>query len=451
MSRRTLDVAVLGLNYAPEPTGIAPYTTGLAEGLAARGHRVSVHTTFPHYPQWRYDEAPPAAAVEQRNGVAVYRRRHYVPSRPGTWNRAAFELLHGTSSTRSDWRRSDVVLMVSPALLAAGVNTLRKPRGAAGPATGLIIQDMYSQGVEELANGPSQVARMMRRVEGATARAADGVSVIHERFKSHVVSHLGVDEAKVRVIRNWTHVSEPPAFDVQDFRRSMGWGKDEVVVLHSGAMGAKQGLENVVRAAAFAAHTAAPVRFVLAGDGSQRQSLMASAEGNARIEFRDPLPDQQYARALRSADVLLVNEHEGLVETAVPSKLTSYFSAGRPVVAATSALSTTAHEIEKSGAGVRVAAGDPERLVSTVLRVSGDSLLGESLGRRGQVYARETLSRERAIDAYEDWVLELAAGRASQSRRQVTVPPQRQGPRRSISSLEAARDSSAPSWVAVPS
>ena len=27
---------VLGMNYAPEPVGIAVYTAGLAEGLAAR-------------------------------------------------------------------------------------------------------------------------------------------------------------------------------------------------------------------------------------------------------------------------------------------------------------------------------------------------------------------------------------------------------------------------------
>ena len=49
----SLRVLVLGLNYAPEPTGIAPYTSGLAEGLAARGHQVRVLTGLPHYPQWR--------------------------------------------------------------------------------------------------------------------------------------------------------------------------------------------------------------------------------------------------------------------------------------------------------------------------------------------------------------------------------------------------------------
>ena len=34
-------VLIVGLNYAPEPIGIEPYTTGLAEHLAQRGHRVS--------------------------------------------------------------------------------------------------------------------------------------------------------------------------------------------------------------------------------------------------------------------------------------------------------------------------------------------------------------------------------------------------------------------------
>ena len=34
MPHRAVKVAILGINYAPEPTGIAPYTTGLAMGLA---------------------------------------------------------------------------------------------------------------------------------------------------------------------------------------------------------------------------------------------------------------------------------------------------------------------------------------------------------------------------------------------------------------------------------
>jgi hypothetical protein len=36
------NILIIGLNYLPEPIGIAPYTTGLAAGLSRRGHQVRV-------------------------------------------------------------------------------------------------------------------------------------------------------------------------------------------------------------------------------------------------------------------------------------------------------------------------------------------------------------------------------------------------------------------------
>jgi hypothetical protein len=52
-SRRALSkgevvkIKIVGINYFPELTGIAPYTTGMAEGLAAYGHNVNVVTGLP--------------------------------------------------------------------------------------------------------------------------------------------------------------------------------------------------------------------------------------------------------------------------------------------------------------------------------------------------------------------------------------------------------------------
>ena len=43
---------LVGINYAPEPTGIAPYTTGMAEHLAQHAGSVTVLTGIPHYPNW---------------------------------------------------------------------------------------------------------------------------------------------------------------------------------------------------------------------------------------------------------------------------------------------------------------------------------------------------------------------------------------------------------------
>ena len=81
--------------------------------------------------------------------------------------------------------------------------------------------------------------------------------------------------------------------------------------------------------------------------------------------------------------MLLVNERPGLIEMSAPSKLTTYFEAGRPIVAATEPTSITAEEIERSGAGIRVAPGRPSAILEAVLRSPGHGRRG-SHGFRGQ-------------------------------------------------------------------
>ena len=82
-------VLIVGLNYAPEPVGIAPYTQGLAEALVARGARVRVIAGKPYYPQWR--TYPGFAGGGWRTScegaVEVTRCPHYVPAEPGGFKR----------------------------------------------------------------------------------------------------------------------------------------------------------------------------------------------------------------------------------------------------------------------------------------------------------------------------------------------------------------------------
>lgn len=410
MHGRPLKVTILGVNYAPERSGIAPYTTGVARGLAALGHDVRVLTSRPHYPEWTVaaeQQTGPSDSVV--DGVHVRRLRHYIPARPNGVRRARFEISFGARLATSRWHDPDVVLCISPALLSSGMAIARARVGRARPAIGLVIQDLYSRGVTETGMGGGALARVATRLEASIAGACDGVAVIHDRFKDRVVQGLGVEPERVSVIRNWTHVSPAPDFDVVGFRSSMGWSADETVVLHAGAMGAKQALENVVHAAKLADSGRKPVRFVLLGDGSRREDLERQAAGVSSIEFRASLDDIAFGRALRSADVLLVNEKPGVTEMAVPSKLTSYFSSGRPVLAATDASSTTSDELAAAEAGVRVDPGDPQALLDGALALGSDAQAGFVFGENGRRYCDEVLSEQSAINKYDTWVRQLAA------------------------------------------
>ncbi len=388
---------------------MAPYTTGLAMGMAERGHRVAVLTGFPHYPQWKRDgTANGFRSHEQTSGVRVRRLNHVVPRRLSWIGRAAMEITFGLQLVTSRWGRPDVVICVSPPLLAAAMAIVRARLTWRRPAIGILVHDLYSRGVTETAAASGLIARMVRAAESTALRLADSVAVIHAGFTPDLIVHLGVDVRRIREIRNWTHVGPPDPSSSAAFRAARRWGDDEVVVLHAGNMGYKQGLENVIAAARLADGDGSRARFVLLGDGNQRTSLEADGAGIRALEFLPPVSEEEFSAALGAADVLLVNERPGVAHMAVPSKLTSYFRSGKPILAATDAAGFTAGELAASGAGVCVPAGRPDLLLSEALRLGADRGLGAQLGERGWRYCSELLSQAAALDRYEEWIFDLA-------------------------------------------
>ena len=399
-------IRLFSLNYKPERSGIAPYTTGLAVGLAQRGHRVEVFTSLPHYPEWHVDPADRALAgtLLRSDGVSVRRFSHYVPNSPTLIRRFAFESAFGFRVASHRWDETDLILTVSPSLIASAMVIARAR--SAGIPTGLIAQDLYGQGVVETGALSGTLARRAARFEKAVFDAASGVSVIHDRFKATAVD-MGVDPRHVTTIRNWAHVDAPATANPKEVRLRHGWSPHERIVLHSGNMGAKQGLENVIDAARCADHRGTNIRFVLMGGGNQRPALEAAAAGVCRIEFKDLVDDEEYRQVLAAADVLLANERPGIAEMAVPSKLTSYFAAGRPVLAATDPHGVLAGEVRDSGAGLVVAAGDPAALLDAALHLTDHPDVGTQCGLAGRRYAERLLGAEHAIDQYEAWCQRL--------------------------------------------
>src|SRR6185312_3909732 len=147
---RAVKVAILGINYAPEPSGIAPYTTGLAKGLTERGHQVVVLTGQPHYPYWKRDVGSSGfRSNDEVDGVQVRRLNHHVPRRLSWPGRAAMELTFGLQVLTTGWGRPEVVVCVTPPLLAAAMCALRARLTYRRPAIGILVHDLYTRGIAE--------------------------------------------------------------------------------------------------------------------------------------------------------------------------------------------------------------------------------------------------------------------------------------------------------------
>jgi colanic acid biosynthesis glycosyl transferase WcaI len=405
-----LRILISSSYFWPEEAGSAPYLTGLAEHLSGRGDEVVVATGFAHYPDWRSSAHGRPAASETHDGVKILRRWHYVPHTQSAAQRAAYEfslLASGSTVLLKRWR-PHVVVGTCPSL-AGGVLAAAAARRYRVPY-GLVFQDLMGRAAEQSGvSGGARVAGFVRNVEIKLARRAKAVGIIADNFR-HYLEEGGVRPSDIQRLRNWTRRVEPDETSAET-RARFGWGENEFICLHGGNMGQKQGLDNLLDTAALLRDV--ELRIALVGDGNDRARLEkeASRRGLTNVDFIDLQGPGKWEAVLQAAEVLLVNQRASVTDMSLPSKLTSYFAAGRPVIAAASAESETAQEIEAAGAGLVVPPGDPAAFRDAILTLREDRARAAHLAARARTYAETTLSREGALAEYDAFVSRLVADR----------------------------------------
>lgn len=394
---------VVGINYGPEHSGIAPYTTAACEHLAGSGVNVHVLTGVPHYPNWSVPEKyrGQLCTNEHLNGVTVQRLLHFVPGRQSALLRGLYEL---TFALNVAWRarkwRGDTVVAVIPSLLSAVVAALVARRADARFVAW--VQDSMTAAADQSGiPGGGLVARIMRPIEAWVLNQADSIAVVSDSFREHAQS-FGVPPEVIEIVRNWSHVT-PPSGERDAMRARLGW-TGRKVVLHAGNMGLKQGLERVVEAARLAEREAPELLFVLMGDGSRKATLQEMGAGLSNLHFQEPAAQENFMDTLAAADVLLVCESPNVVDMSLPSKLTSYMTAGRPIVAAVRPAGATARELRLSGAGDVIGDASAYELLKALAGLQDDPQRMQLLGKKGQEYAASDLSSRASLKKLEELV-----------------------------------------------
>jgi glycosyltransferase involved in cell wall biosynthesis len=177
-------------------------------------------------------------------------------------------------------------------------------------------------------------------------------------------------------------------------------------------MGYKQDLHNVVAAGELAWSKGRDLRIVLMGEGNDRRSLEAQAVGVPNVSFLDAQTSTIFMDVLGAADVLLLNERATVMDMSLPSKLTSYFLAGRPVVAAVRSGGSTSTELSRSGGALVVDAGDPAALLEAIERAIRDEELSRDLVRCATAYAEANLDRVSSLADFDAFVKRLQSEQA---------------------------------------
>jgi len=400
-------VLLVTTNYWPEPTGIAVYTTDLAETLQADGHAVAVLTSLPHYPWWRVPSefAHLGEGAGIHNGVSMIRARHLVPPKMNAFLRMRFETslwwnLRRVSKTMlgDDF---DLVIACIPTV-AAGIVGKRIARELDIPF-GLIVQDLSGAGAKQSGlRGGAVISKIAHFVEGKALHSADALVVVSPAMRDVVVA-LGVPAERITQITNYS-ARAISNFDKASARAQFGWVSKDFVVIHTGNMGAKQDLENVVMAAD-ALPRDSHIKIYLVGHGNQEANLKMLCAGKSNIAVMPAVSDADYSTMLSAADLLLVNERSTQMEMSLPSKLTSYFYSERPVIAAVPRGGATWKFLD--GVAELVEAGDPKALASKIEELSRNQIRLDELAQIGSAFAVKHLDPAVGRGKYLDWVEKL--------------------------------------------
>jgi glycosyltransferase involved in cell wall biosynthesis len=309
-----------------------------------------------------------------------------------------------SSSLASRSVKADIVLAVTPNLGALPVAAAIARRNRA--PLGVIVQDLIGQAASQSGmRAAMPMAGLIGRLEARWLRAADVVGVVSRGFVGPLVAG-GLDESRLVHLPNYTHVVPAPNGKVAA-RRALGWPVESFYVVHTGNMGFKQDLSNVIASARLAQEAAPSMRFMFVGDGSQRAAVEKSSRGLKNVMLSPVLSSADYPLALAAADVLLVNERPTVKDMSLPSKLTSYFAAGRPILAATRADGATAEEVHRAGGGVVVTPGNPAALLQKLQLLAGDDELRAKLARTGRNYSEANLSRVEGRNRIIEFVAQL--------------------------------------------
>ena len=418
-----MKILIYGLNYAPELTGTGKYTAEMAALLTSRGHEVRVVCAPPYYPEWRVAEGYAGWRYrrETRDGVELWRAPLWVPSRPSGVKRMLHLATFAASSLpllawQALWR-PDAVMLIAPTLMCApGALALARMTGA---SAWLHIQDYEVDAAFELGLlKSSRAARVARWIERALLRRFDAVSSITRQMSSRAAAK-GVDRSRVVCLPNWVDVSAVfPLARASEYRSLLGIPAGQKVVLYSGNMGAKQGIETLADAAASLARRT-DITFVFCGSGAAKESLFERCAGLTNCIFMPLQPAERLNELLNLADIHVLPQRADAADLMMPSKLTGMLASGRATVAM--ARRGTALYEAVAPRGVVVPPDNVKALATAIMALASDPARRAALGKAARSYAERALSPESTLRTFEERLAMLS--RKSRGRRVKRAAP----------------------------
>lgn len=367
-------------------------------------------TGFPYYPAWRKVVGDEATIYRQEDfdAVTLHRCWLYVPQKP----RALKRIFHEASFVLSSFLRllflpkPDVYVVISPPLLLGAAAWLLT-RFKRAPFV-FYVQDLQPDGALSLGMlKQSRLTQLLYRLEAFAYAKAARVAGISQGMLS-AFAEKKVDAGKVTYFPNGVVLPGKDQIPARGrFRERCGFTDDDFLVIYSGNLGVKQGLDTVIEAARHSTNRL--VRFVICGDGAERSHLSQrlSELGLSNLLMLPLQQEQHYFEMLVDADVSLITQQHGSGGFCFPSKLLTTTAFSCPVIAVADESSELTRAVREHGLGVTVEPDQPRELARVLNEIAATPERLEAFGETARRFASQ-YDRGRVLAEFEERLLETA-------------------------------------------
>ena len=401
---------LLGHNFSPEPTGIGRYSGEMFDWLLKSGYNCTVVTTFPYYPYWkvqppyknRWYKKEVSFCAEKNSTLTVYRCPLYVPKAPTGKKRMIQDMLFWPSMF---WvilklmifdKKHDYIVTVAPPFHLGYLAWLYKK--LKGGKLIYHVQDLQIEAAHDLKMlSNEKFFDVLYAVERKILRGADFVSSISDGMIAKIGKKAG---REILLFPNWADTSNLyPVEGRALLKEKWGFAITDLVCVYSGAIGEKQGLENVLLSAA-ELKAEPQIKFVICGSGPYKEKLVQMAESMnlANVLFL-PLQDKAvFNDFLNMADIHLVIQKGDAADLVLPSKLTNILSVGGVSMVTASAQTSLYNLIIKYDVGFVLPPDEPKQFADMLLTLKQTDLSKQRANARA--YALQYLDKDSIMNKF---------------------------------------------------
>lgn len=371
-----LNILFLTDNFPPESNAPATRTYEHAKEWVKLGHKVTVITGAPNFPEGKVFEGYKNAWYSKSyiDGIEVRRVKTYITANEGFIKRVLdfMSFMIASFCAGIFVKKPDIVIGTSPqfftALSAWALSAVKlKPFV-------FELRDIWPASITAVgAMKDSFVIRMLEKIELFLYKRADSIISVTYAFKRELEDR-GVDGKKIDVVLNGVDLAQYQPVEDKDSELSIKYSlQGKFVAGYIGTHGVAHGLETIVNVAEQLKYND-NIRIVFAGGGADRKKVVdLVAEKNlSNVVLIERQPKELMPKVWSLCDVSLVPlVNNDLFRTVIPSKIFECMSMGIPTLMSIPEGEAT-QIIRDTGSGLIVESENVEQIKNGILQLYSD-------------------------------------------------------------------------------